>query len=64
MDISFYRAKNADGTSVSAVIVGVVLGLLILLAGVIVIIIYVRRKHMSEFFKLISTITLFFFTFE
>lgn len=64
MDISFYRAKNADGTSVSAVIVGVVLGLLILLAGVIVMFIYVRRKHMSEFFKLISTITLFFFTFE
>lgn len=57
MDISFYRAKNADGTSVSAVIVGVVLGLLILLAGVIVMFIYVRRKHMSEFFKLISTIT-------
>lgn len=63
VNIYFYRAtnhNNADETSVSAIIVGVVLGLLILLTAVMFFI-YVRRKRISEFFfKLISTITLFF----
>lgn len=50
VNIYFYRAtnhNNADETSVSAIIVGVVLGLLILLTAVFI---YVRRKRISEFF--------------
>lgn len=52
VNIYFYRAtnhNNADETSVSAIIVGVVLGLLILLIAVMFFI-YVRRKRISEFF--------------